>query len=149
MLAVSASGVAPALPTWIRETAYAGNRKGLESQYALLRRSGAYSSHVTEVVQRGPAIIPDMPFTPENAKAMRARSHGLRRAAFWRAQGFPNLVLVREARARNCGRRWELIAAVYTREEAEAIVKSGHNVACAKAAKTPEGRHLQAYLNSS
>ena len=40
-----------------------------------------------------------MPFTRENAKAMRARSHGLRRAAFWRAQGFPNLVLARARRA--------------------------------------------------
>jgi hypothetical protein len=30
---------------------------------------------------------------------MRARSHGLRRAAFWRALGFPNLVLARARRA--------------------------------------------------
>ena len=46
-------------------------------------------------------IIPDMPFTCENAKSMRARSHGLRRAAFWRALGFPNLVLARAVRQRN------------------------------------------------
>ena len=90
-----------------------------------------------------------MPFTHENAKAMRARSHGLRRAQFWRALDFPNLVLAREARGRNCAQRRELVAAGYTRKEASAMVKAGHDVARAVAAKTPEGRNLQAYLNSS
>ena len=82
-------------------------------------------------------------------KAMRARSHGLRRARFWRALGFPNLALAREARARNCARRRELVIAGYTRKEASVIVKARCNVARAVAAKTPEGRNLQAYLNSS
>ncbi len=38
---------------------------------------------------------------------MSARSHGLRRAAFWRALGFPNLVLARAARQRNLSRKHE------------------------------------------
>jgi hypothetical protein len=36
---------------------------------------------------------------------MRARGGGLARARFWRAQGFPNLVLAREAKKRYAQRR--------------------------------------------
>ena len=46
-------------------------------------------------------IIPNLPFTSDNAYSMRQRWHGLHRAAFWRALGFPNLVLARAARQRN------------------------------------------------
>ena len=53
----------------------------------------------------GCCIIPDMPFTCETAKVMRARSHGLQRAPFWRALGFPNLGLARAARQRNLARQ--------------------------------------------
>jgi hypothetical protein len=44
-------------------------------------------------------IIPDMPFTTETARAARARSHGLRRAAYWRALGWPNLQKAWKVRA--------------------------------------------------
>jgi hypothetical protein len=43
-------------------------------------------------------------------QATRARSHGLRRARFWRAQGFPNLVLAREAKKRYAARRKQEVA---------------------------------------
>jgi len=46
-----------------------------------------------------------MPFTSENAFLMRQRACGLRRAAFWRALGFPNLVLARAARQRKVRER--------------------------------------------
>jgi hypothetical protein len=48
-----------------------------------------------------------MPFTSETAKKARARSHGLRRAKFWRALGFPNLVLAPAARQRSLARKRE------------------------------------------
>ena len=41
-----------------------------------------------------------MRWTSTTAKQARARSHGLRRAAFWRALGWPNLKLATEARLR-------------------------------------------------
>ena len=37
-----------------------------------------------------------MPFTSETSRKARARSHGLRRAAFWRKLGFSNLEAARE-----------------------------------------------------
>ena len=46
-----------------------------------------------------------MPFTSDNAYSMRARGGGLARARFWRAQGFPNLVLAREAKKRYAEQR--------------------------------------------
>jgi len=72
-------------------------------------------------------IIPNVPFTPDNAYSMRQRWHGLHRAAFWRALGFPNLVLARAARRRNLARKRE------EKARAQAEVKSG----------------LPAFLNSS
>jgi hypothetical protein len=39
-----------------------------------------------------------MPFNSESANRARAKAQGLARAAFWREQGFPNLVLARKAR---------------------------------------------------
>jgi hypothetical protein len=47
---------------------------------------------------------PHMPFNSETARAAYCRFAGLRRAAFWRALGFPNLVRAREARARKRAR---------------------------------------------
>jgi hypothetical protein len=40
-----------------------------------------------------------MPFTHENAQSCQNIGAGRKRAAFWRAQGFPNLVLARAAKA--------------------------------------------------
>jgi hypothetical protein len=73
------------------------------------------------------SIIPNVPFTSDNAYSMRQRWHGLHRAAFWRALGFPNLVLARAARQRNLARRREQKA------RADAETKAG----------------LYAFLNSS
>jgi hypothetical protein len=37
--------------------------------------------------------------TPAQGRSLRAKRAGQKRAAFWRVQGFPNLVLARTAKA--------------------------------------------------
>lgn len=49
-----------------------------------------------------------MPFTHENGYACRCRGAGLARAAYWRALGFPNLVLARKARWKDHVKKSEL-----------------------------------------
>jgi hypothetical protein len=50
-------------------------------------------------------------------KAMRARSHGLRRAQFWRALGFPNLVLARARMAEIRALRKQVAADLEARKQ--------------------------------
>ena len=49
-----------------------------------------------------------MPFTHENGLSCRNRGAGRKRAAFWRALGFTNLVLARKARWKGHVRKSEL-----------------------------------------
>jgi hypothetical protein len=46
-----------------------------------------------------------MPFTTDNALSCRNRGHGLRRAAFWAQQDYPNLVRARAALAEKVRQR--------------------------------------------
>jgi hypothetical protein len=72
-------------------------------------------------------IIPNVPFTSDNAYSMRQRWHGLHRAAFWRALGFPNLVLARAARERNLARQQQKARA---EAEAKAALYAFLNSSC-------------------
>jgi hypothetical protein len=47
-----------------------------------------------------------MPFTHESAVIARSRKGSLHRAAFWRAQGFPNLVKARATYLANRRKAW-------------------------------------------
>ena len=46
-----------------------------------------------------------MPFTHDNARAMRARLQGLHRAEFWRTQNWENLRRATAVFVANCARR--------------------------------------------
>jgi hypothetical protein len=103
----------------ISKTAYTGEQKGPRKPFPCGGwvpecPSNAYWCSADQRQKRYDAVFadqscyyPDVPFTPENAKAMRARSHGLRRAEFWRALGFPNIELANAARRLNAARRRE------------------------------------------
>jgi hypothetical protein len=55
---------------------------------------------------------------------MRARGGGLTRARFWRAQGFPNLVLAREAKNRYAERRKEEAAKLKAQNQLRKVMES-------------------------